>query len=287
MKNWDDYRFILALNRFGSLRAAAENLGVNHSTLSRRLSLLNNKYTCNVFERNIGGYQISESGQALLSAAEQMEQLVTNAQRQYKATEQRISGSITLSIPDAIGQFLLVDVIAKFNALYPDINLIIKSTYQLVNLDQAEADIVIRGSNQPPEHLVGYKLFPYYLCLYANKTYIKNVKRESWQWVVAPNTNYHWIQQTAYANVPIGLVVEDVTLRHNMLLEGLAIGRAPCYMADPVSELVRLPNSKPEPQFDLWVLTHPDLRNTPRIKVLMSYICNALKVKRNLIEGKL
>ncbi|MEP5407705.1 MAG: LysR family transcriptional regulator, partial [Parasphingorhabdus sp.] len=166
MDNWDDYRFILALDREATVRGAAQLLGVTHSTVSRRFAVINARFEKPVMERVAGGYRKTDFGQKLVAAAEQMEAINFAADRQRRAAETELAGPITLSIPDVLGQYLLLDDLATFCSKYPGIKLSIQSNNQFADLDRSEADIVVRGTKKPPEHFVGRRLFPYALSYY-------------------------------------------------------------------------------------------------------------------------
>ena len=281
---WDDYRLVLALHREGTLRAAAQALGVNHSTVSRRLASL----APNLFDRVSGGYRITSHGKAIVEAAQAMEAASLKAERKARAGNQFVSGHVTLSIPDAFGQFLLLEDFAKFRADYPDIQLTIKSTYSFADLDRSEADIVIRATETPPDHLVGRRLFPYYVAHYCGVNYLETVPQEDRIWIIARDLDQadDWLKASPFPTVPIGLVVKDATMRHRMAEAGHGMTGGACYMDDPNPALMRVPGTVPWPLQDIWVLTHPDLRETPRIKVVMRFLIESLLAKRDLIEGR-
>lgn len=287
MKDWDNYRIILALKRAGTLRGAAEQLGVNHATISRRLALINKVYGSPIFERIAGGYRATPLGQELLGSASQIEQITFSADRLHRTKEIGLSGPITLSLPPTIAQYLLLNELDEFTKLYPDIELSLHTSNRRVDLDRSEADVVIRGDNQPPEHLVGRPLFDYYLSYYANRHYLEHTPRAELRWIAKLNDTVQdqWIKNSPFPEVEIGIRIDDIIMRHQSAVAGFGLTRGACYMAEQEPELVRLPGAKPEPAQQLWVLTHPDLRNTPRIKVLMQFLCDAISAKRPLITG--
>ena len=284
MKDWDDYRLILALHRSKTLRGAAQLMGVNHTTISRRLTQIDRKWGAVIFERTSEGYRATESGLQLINTATQIESLAYASERHIRSSNAELSGNIVLSIPGTVAHFLLLKELSMFTRMYPQIKLEVVSSYQFADLDRSEADIVIRGTAMPPEHLVGHKLFPYAVALYADKHYATTIPRNEWC-LVAPSFEPEWIQKTRYADLPITFVSDDPMLRHTMIVQGQAIGRSACYMADPEPNLIRLPDIKPVPAQDLWILTHPDLRNTPKIKTLMAFLYTKLQSKKELIVG--
>lgn len=288
MKNWDNYRIILALHRAGTLRGAAELMGVNHATISRKLAVINKGYENAVFERVAGGYRATSFGQEMISTAERIEDVTIGSERLLRAQAGDISGPITLSIPPTIGQFLLLDIIHEFVRLHPKIQLSVTVSNRRVNLDRSEADVVIRGDNQPPEHLVGRCLFSYALSYYANREYLQNTHTKDLRWIAKPEDteNSDWIAQSPYPNAPIGVRIDDIVTRHMAAKAGHGLTRGACYMAEQEPALVRIPGAKVSPVQQLWILTHPDLRDTPRIKVLMQFLAAKMMSKKALAEGK-
>ncbi len=288
MDNWDDYRFILALERSGTIRGAAQQLGVNHSTVSRRLATINTRYGGVIFEQATHGYQPTALGAEMAEAARQMEMINFAADRRQKATSQDLAGPITVSLPGVLGQYLLSDMLNRFSQDYPAIQLRVESSYRFADLDRAEADIVVRGVERPPDHLVGRRLLPYALNHYCSRDYLARTAPEERRWITGlPHTDpASWIAETPFPDAPVSWHTDDIMMRHVAALAGHGMIRAACYMADPEPGLVPLPGSKPAGGLPLWVLTHPDLRETPRIKLLMREIAAAILAQRDVIEGR-
>lgn len=287
MKEWDNYRIVLALHRAGTLRGAADLLGVNHATISRRLTQINTFYSDPLFERIAGGYRETVLGKELIASALKIEEITFATERHRRARELKLSGPINLSIPPTIGQYLIFKELLDFSRLHPKIELTIQVTNRQVNLDRSEADVVIRGCEYPPEHLVGRQLFSYALCYYGSQEYLQNTAEENYQWIgkEGDSDNPDWIKNSPFPNAPIGIRIDDIIIRHNAATAGLGLTRGACYMADQEPNLIRLQNAQPLPAQMLWLLTHPDLRDTPRIKVLMQYLTSALMAKKDLVEG--
>ncbi len=288
MENWDDYRFILALSRQGTVRSAATQLGVTHSTVSRRLAVINDKYGAPLFDRIAGGYKPTELGEQLLDAAKRVEQINFSVRRKQRVIGADLSGPITLSIPGVLGHFLLLEELAKFSQEYPEIQLTIHSSYQFADLDKSEADIVVRAVAKPPEHFVGRRLFPYALGYYCRRDYLGKTALDDLSWIVDPATvnPEQWIAASPFPDAPIGLRIDDILLRHSAAVMGQGLARGACYIADQEPMLMRLPGTEIFEGPDFWVLTHPDLKNSPRIKLLMRFIASSMMASRDLIEGQ-
>ncbi|MFK8031396.1 MAG: LysR family transcriptional regulator [Gammaproteobacteria bacterium] len=288
MENWDDYRFVLALDRAGTLRGAAQRLGVNHSTVSRRLQAINQAAAGPLFEKIVGGYRPTSHGDRVIESAEQMELIVIASQRQRRAEAVDLSGEVKLSVPDTLYRFLLLSELAKFQREYPAIDLVVGPSNRLVNLDRSEADVVVRGTKQPPDHLVGRRLFPYALCYYSHVDYLKDNMESDYAWIGGADNSVRktLLAKSPFPDAPVGLKINDVIMRHEAALEKHGMIIDACYMADPDPRLSRLPGARAFSGLDLWVLTHPDLRDTPRIQCVMQFLVDVLRKNRELIEGR-
>ncbi|MDC0603077.1 LysR family transcriptional regulator [Aliiglaciecola sp.] len=287
MKNWQDYQLILSLYRFGTMRGAADELGVNHATISRRLTQLNREYNGLVFERTVDGYKPTKLGKVIVAAALKVEEIDLVAQRDLQNIDFSLAGQIRLSIPPTIGQFLLMQSLHRFTQMYPEIELIVDHSFRLVDLDRAEADIVVRGENSPPDHLVGRSLCQYSLCFYGQQAYLQNTPRSELRWIgkSSDSTLPNWTMGSGYEDVPVGIRLDDISSRHYAAVAGLGLTRGACYMADSEPSLVRLAGCNPIPFQNLWVLTHPHLRNTPRIKLLMTFLGDTILAHQSVLSG--
>lgn len=289
MRGWDQYRLILALHRAGTLRGAAELLDVNHATVSRRLAQIGLRYDAPVFNKITGGYKASELGLELVAAAEHMEFIAMEADRKSRAASANLSGSIRVSMGEPIAQYLLRDELMQFASTHQNIQLTVETSINLVDLDRSEADVVIRSSSNPPEHLVGRRLFPFYLCEYASKAYLETTRAEDRRWLRFSRSlvGADWIQKSSHPNAPIGLSSDDLVWLLGAAKADQGMIKTACYMADQDPDLQRIPGAVPAEAQDLWVLTHPDLKTAPRIKFLMKHLAGALVEKRDLIQGRL
>ena len=283
MTNWDDFRLVLALARTGGIRQAGAALGVNHATVSRRLADLTRRMGGAVFERISGRYQVTAVGAPVLEAAIRMEAACLEGERRLRAVSPDMAGPVTVSLPDAIARVILLEELTAFAQANPDISLTLKCSYAYADLDRSDADIVIRGASAPDEHLVGRRLFPYALGHYCARDYFDQVAPPDRRWLVR-RTPAQWIERSPCPEAPVGYVIDDIDMLHEAAARGQGMIRGACYIAESDERLIRIPGSKVEPWEDLWVLTHPDLRDAPRIKAVMGLVTEALMRSRALIE---
>lgn len=276
MENWDDYRLLLAVQQTNSIREAGECLGVNHSTVSRRMQSINQNHPFKVFETTASGIKITEYGAVLLQTAHKMQDLMAEQARTLASQDFSQSGAVSLSLPPAILQFLLLDDLALFQQQHPDIRLTVLTSYDFANLDSGEADVVIRVSNVPGDELVGHRVFPINVGYFASREYLANTPPEQRVWITGANSD--WVKNTPFSELPVRYQVEDLVTRHTMAAKGLGIVRGACYIAEHYPELEPVIDEF-TPFQDLWVLTHPELRDTPRIKTVMQFLLRVLRKK--------
>ena len=286
--NWDDYRLILALIRQKTVRGAAKSLGVSHATVSRRLAHLNGRPGGPFIQKSPSGLWPTKSGEVVLEAAEQMERLVDQAARKHRASRTSLAGPLCISIPNLVLEYVLFDAVTEFAEAYPDIELTVDASDNLVDLDRAEADIVVRTSEHPPEQWVGRRLLPYTLSIYAHRQYLATTSPDAYRWIAPDQDSSRWpgwLDESPYPSAPIALRITSIPGRFHALRQGAGIGRAACFMADQIPELVRLPNAPVIAAETFWVLSHPDFAKTDRARVAIRFFSERLKQRQGLIQG--
>ncbi|MEM6990050.1 MAG: LysR family transcriptional regulator [Myxococcota bacterium] len=288
--NWDDVRIFLAVARSGTTTAAARQLGVNQSTVSRRLKHLEGDAGVAVFERQATGMHLTEAGREMLDAAEQVEERFAVLGRRVFGRDVRLTGKIRVSLPDFM-VVCLVPILADFGRSYPDIALEVSVANANVSLGRREADVILRLGTSAPEHLVGRRVTGASAAVYGAPRYLDTVGCSDlpaldwvrWEdaWRQIPPER--WIDR----HVPPSRVRARVN-NHAALVEltaaGLGVSFEPCAIADQDPRLRRV--SDPFP-FDLalWLLTHEDLRGTARVAAFMSFVGGRLAEQRAAWEA--
>jgi DNA-binding transcriptional LysR family regulator len=292
--NWDDLRYVLAISRGGGLNAAARQLGVNTSSVFRRLGALEKQLEVRLFERMRTGYRLTPAGEAFAEAAGRIEQETASVERKIKGTDTRLEGHIRLNSSDVVVQYLLPEWLAEFRQKYPDLTMEIAVTADYVDLSKRDADVVIRATSSPPEHLVGRNTGPWGQAAYASKRYLDRVGRNR------PLADYEWLQfEGPMRRSPMAKWIDEnvdeasvklwfdafTTLR-SALDAGLGCSVLPCFTGDGDPQLEQLPGTHNLPNSSLWVLTHPDLRRSARIHAFMEFFATRLVATRAALIGK-
>jgi len=144
MTDWDDIRFFLAVAREGSVRAAAERLEVNHSTVLRRIGRLEERLGAQMFEKLPSGYRLTSAGEEVLEYAERMEASSNQLATLVLGRDQSLRGQLRVTLAPTLATHLLMPDFAEFATLHPEIEMEILSSSEPVNLTNREADVAIR-----------------------------------------------------------------------------------------------------------------------------------------------
>ncbi len=293
--NWDDVRLFLAVAREGSSRAAADALGVSHTTISRRVEQLEADLGTRLFDRDVTGYRSTAAGETLLAQARRAEDALITAERHLQGRDTELSGEIRVTAPDVIAISLLMDDLAAFSREYPEIDLNIMLSYDVFNIARREADIAIRfigEGRSPPEELVGRKLVTTASGYYASESYLK--EHDPWDrdtkarfigWGDDERFPW-WIKESPFPHVPAYGNFNNAMLQIEAAKASLGLAALPCYLGDTAAGLRRIPGTRPYDNYDVWLLSHPDLRDTARLRVFRKFIVEAFEKKQELLKGK-
>jgi len=289
--DWDDIRFFLAVARKGSIRGGSALLGVNHSTMSRRINAFEQKIDVRLFDRLPTGYLLTIAGEEMFESAKRIEEEVNTLDRKVIGRDAELSGQICVTLPAPLLDIITLEVVT-FTKLYPAIEIELLTSYDELNLTKREADVAIRVTNSPPEHLVGRKIIRSSKADYGSKHYLAeynstgNTNTLCWiGWETA--TDAKWVKESNFPDIPVRHLFSDPMSQLAAIKAGLGITTLPCSMCDPDPELQRVAPSIAIPAWDIWVLTHKDLRDTTRIKIFMNFMTEAIRKHEDLLTGKL
>ncbi|MCM5678671.1 LysR family transcriptional regulator [Schlegelella sp. S2-27] len=282
--NWDDLQYFLAVCRQGSVSGAASLLHVNHSTVLRRLASLESSLGVTLFDRLPGGYALTSAGNQLTEGLAGVAEQIESAQRRLMGADLSIQGTVRLTTTDTLAQGVLMPTLAAFQREHPQVQLQLVVHNSFSSLTQREADVAVRGTNRPPDNLVGRRVGTIRTGLYASRAYLKTLGRrfgpDDYRWV-APDESLSHLEQAKWlrANVP----AERIAFRADTLVgmveavaQGFGVGLLLCPLADARPELTALAPPSPSLDTQLWVLTHPDLRQVARVRAFAQFLFDAL-----------
>jgi DNA-binding transcriptional LysR family regulator len=208
------------------------------------------------------------------------------------------TGELRVTTNDTLLVYVLMPVFAAFRRAYPTINLDIVLTNQPLNLSKRDADIAIRATDTPPETLVGRRICSLNWAIYGLRSEFPDAVEgrfpdldglTSRLWVSLGDQLGH-IRAARYVHerVPeaqIAMKINTVLGLTEAVEEGIGIGPLPCPIADQRPKLVRLTDPNPDFSTGLWLLTHPDLKASPRVRAFLDLAASELSKRKSLIEG--
>jgi DNA-binding transcriptional LysR family regulator len=282
--NWSDLQTFLQVQARGSVSAAARALGVNHSTVLRRLDSLEQALALRLFERLPSGYVATAAGEQLAAQLAGVQEQVESATRRLAGSDLEIAGTIRLTSTDTLFRSVLMPGLREFQGLHPRLQLQLVMNNSFMSLSKREADIAVRGSLHPPEHLVGRRAGSIQTAPYAARAYLENHAQPArWQdhrWI-GPDESLAHLEQAKWlaANIDDARVAVRIDSLAGMLdcaLQGMGAAMLLCPLADQHPGLVRLAEPLPELDTPVWILTHPDLKKLARIKALTTFLYHYL-----------
>lgn len=293
---WDDFRLIKAIADHRGLTGAATVLGVNHSTVFRRLGQIEEQLGLPLFERHKTGYVPTVAGAEMAELAGRMDEDVTAFARRLAGRDVAPSGELRITTTDTLHLNLLLPIFAAFRRLHPAIRLDLVLGNQALNLSRRDADIAIRASDSPGETLVGRRIATLSWAIYARAGDGLTAEEQAApsllferDWVALGDQLGH-VKAARFVREKVA--PERIALKSSAVLglaeaveQGLGIGPLPCFIADQRPGLARLRPPDSDFSTGLWLLTHPDIRQIPRVRAFMDFVGGELAKKRALIEG--
>ena len=294
LSDWNDLRFVLAVCREGSLSGAARALGVNHSTVFRRIGAIEEKLGVALFQRLAEGYVMTEAGEAALASAGRIEEEVLALSTTLLGRDLRLAGELRVSAPDALTERLLMPHFARFSQRYPDITLNLEVSSGFADLSRREADIAIRVTRTPPETMIGRRLCALVGTLYgaADEPPCDNLEELAERRWLLPGfaLDDHpvalWIRRH-FPHAAVALRTDSFPTLMEAARAGMGITPLPCFLGDPDPALRRIIPPPRELDAELWLLSHPDLRHTARVRAFSEFLREAIEGERARLEGEM
>lgn len=265
--DYPDLSLILALVRGGSLARAARLLEVDVSTVFRSVRRLEAALGQPLFEKSRSGYLPTSLAQALAEQAERAEQALEAARVGVEQGGAVISGTVRLTCSDSVLQALLLPALARFMPAYPALTLELSTSNDFANLSRRDADIALRLTRTPPEHLVGRNLGNVTFRVCAGATYLRSMKADdlaAMTWIapddfLPDHPTVAWRRQHLPGVVPAYRCNSMLSVTE-LVRAGLGVAALPDFLIDENQGL--RPLGEPLVGYDtaLWLLTRPDCR---------------------------
>ncbi len=289
--DWSDLRTFYAVATAGSMNAAAEQMGVTQSAISKRLGQLELRLGARLLERSPTGIQLTEAGAEALDHVTTMMRASQSLENTLKGLETRPQGEVKIWSNDGVLAYCITPNIAGFLGENPGLRLSLLSDRYLPRQGQGYADIVV-GFEQPRQaEVISFPLATLHYCVFSSREYMATYGAPTGPLDVA---NHRVLNHTLYSETPgwkektaqIAALVEPTILTDcsAALLQATAAGAGisvmPSYAARLDSRLVALP-IPPLASVKVWISYHESARRVPRIRTVVTWMRDIFDRKRN------
>ncbi len=292
MIDWDDVRYFLAVARGGSVRAAAARLGVNHSTVLRRVAELETRLGARLFEKLPSGYRLTAAGEEVVDLAQQMEASSYLLETRVFGRDQSVRGLLRVTLPPFLATHLLMPDLADFARGHPDIEIEVVSTGDVANLTNREADVAIRMVSDRktlPLNLHGLKVPEVYAGVYMSRD-----RLAAWQGgalesirpiVVGGQGRPDWAVEGEIPATGVPFRTPDADAQIAAVRQGIGMTKLPCFVGDADPLLARVPGIAPRTPATLWLLTQGEARKTERVRLFTAFVSQRLAAYAPRLAG--
>ncbi|WP_313740405.1 LysR family transcriptional regulator [Pseudomonas sp.] len=296
--NWDDLKFFLEVARTRKASSAAKRLGVDYTTVSRRIAALEQALGTLLFEKSrTSGFLLTLEGQRLLGYAESIESTLHMACEQVSGSGMALSGHVRIGCTEGFGSFFVTPQLSHFVDTYPAISVDILPLPHFISLSKREADIVI--ALERPEHgaYVCCKLCDYRLRLYATPEYLARHRPVETLDDLRQHRFISYVEDLAFSAELLYLnhLIPDahaplrstsVIAQYTAAVQGHGLAILPCFIAAQDARLVEVLPREVEVTRQFWMYCREDLRKLRRIVLVWDYIREATEANEALLNGR-
>ena len=284
MFDWNDLKAFLAVARGGSTLAASKALGVNQTTVARRIESLEQDLGFKLFERGQTGSRLTEAGEGLIAEAENVERAAIRFANQAATQMRGVSGALRLTTNELVANTMVIPALVEFRKVHPDVQVDLVITDRALDLQNGEADLAIRtGKALAESDLVARKVADHDMALYCSRDYaarrgvpnspddlvdhdLIDVAMEMGEIPAAS-----WMMRHSGGKPPITRSNSMGSMVH-AVKAGLGIGALPCTIADPDRDLLRCSDPIEEARASSWIVTRRELKDTPRVRAFIDFM---------------
>jgi DNA-binding transcriptional LysR family regulator len=293
--DWNDLRYVLALARTGSVRAAGAQLGVSHSTVARRVEALETELGVRLFDRHRDGYLLTDAGQQMVPGAERVEAEMAALERGVAGQDTKLEGLVRVTCTDPFVGRMLLRALAALCERHRGLEIAVDADSRYLDLSKREADLALRAVGRdasPQEHLLGRKIVPVVIANYVGQAHAERLDPEregsEARWLGSDRTKLveSMVATTSYPDLPLWGAFVSMRMLADAAHEGLGLAMLPTYVGDRDPALQRLAQPDLRHMGDFWLLSHPDLRDNARLQAARECVTQALTSLTPLFSGE-
>lgn len=297
MYEWSDLRIFLAVVRNGSALAASKSLGVNQTTVNRRIQALEHELGLTLFDRQNRGHTLTEHGKTLLGSAQSVSDSANDLLSAAERLRRGVAGVVRITSSEETSNAIIIPIAAAFQSAYPQVSVEQVNSNRRLDIVHGEADVAIRNGSHPDDpRLIAKRLPDFAWTLYSSQTYAKEHGFPSDFSQVADYdyvgftdgpekwSAYIWFLGQAKPNRLVSRA-NTVTTMKAVLKSGIGVGLLPCFVADPDPELFRCFDPVPQLDAESWILTSPEALNSPQVRAFIDFLTPRIMEQRHRFTG--
>lgn len=283
---WDDLRFVLEVSRTGAALSAARAIGVNQTTVIRRIARLEKRLGAQLFERRPSGYAATELGRQVSAVAARIEAEVEGLSSELAARRRAVSGSVKLSAAESLANMLLAPLLQSFHKAYPEVRVELDASDRRVDVARGEADVALRAGSRPEGGgIVARRLPDNDWAVYCSRAYAEEHGCPAGPLDMAGHAILALdgrMAQVPAARWLRALVDEgSIRFRSNSLTNmvsniraGLGVGALPCIIGDAEADLVRCFPPPAELRSEMWLVVRAEVKSAPHVRALAEFLAD-------------
>ena len=291
--DWNDLNAFLAIMRTGKLTTAANLLKIDHTTLSRRVSRLENSLKVKLFDRLTIGYRPTSDAEQLLPEAEAIESLATGIYAQFADELSELTGTVRIAGPEGFGTYFFVRRISRFNKLYPNLEIELIANPKVVSLSKREAEMAITNIRPTKGPLHALKLTDYELGVYGSHAYLADTMAiqqkndlERHRFIgyienMLPAPEHDYLNEISRAITP-QLRISNILTQLSATKAGAGLCILPCFMAAEEADLVRILAEEIRIIRSYWLVIQSDARRLARVRTVVDFIVNTVRSEKEV-----
>jgi DNA-binding transcriptional LysR family regulator len=298
MLNWDDLRYFLEVARTQRVSAAGIRLGVQHSTVSRRIQSLERELDTVLFNKSTaGGFTLTGEGERFFAYAERIEGLLIHAREEILGQAQTLSGHLRVGSTEGFGSYVLAPLMIDFQRRFPAVTLDIMPVPRFISLSKREADLAISLERPQRGPYLCTKLLDYSLKLYARSDYLAAHPAIKTVSDLAGHRFIGYVEELLFSDrlrylddvVPTDQVVfksTSVIAQYHAALQGQSLAVLPCFMAAQDPRLQVVLHDQVSITRSFWMYCHEDLRHSHRVMALWDFLKQSVQLNQDLMQGR-
>ncbi len=276
-ENWDDLRYVLAVADLGSVSAAARSLGVNHATVLRRIAAFEQQAGAPVFDHTARGYVVPADRRAVIEAAREVDRAAQAVWRQMRGIGAPVSGEVRVTSTDSLCLRVLPGIAAALRQTAPELTLAFFCTNAHLDLGRVHADIAIRPAMTLPEDLAGVEAGTMTFAAYGPAS-LPAGRAEALPWLgllgaLARSDAAQWM---AGQGGQVAGGADSFVVLAEMVALGLGRAVLPRFLGDADPRLAGIAGAAPGMAVPIWVASHADLAEVPRIARVRALLASAI-----------